>query len=162
MELNISLDEYRIKPNGVIHIGSDKGQMASYYHSQGVHKVMWIDKDFMKYRELYQTSAAFAMEQLYYTADLGFTNDKMTFKNLWREYSVQIDIETYDLLCLDISADSCLAVLNGFEDFLKPIQNILIRPDADSLVESKLAEEGFVKIVQTDTVIIYEGQKVAV
>jgi hypothetical protein len=159
MELNISLKAHGIDPNGVIHVGANTGEMAPYYHSQGVNKVMWIDKDHMKYKELYQTSSPFAMDQLYFTADLCNINEvggKTTFKSLWRKHSAMIDIETYDLLCLDIKSDTSL-VLDGFEDFIKFIQYVLIRPGAESWAEKSLADAGFLKTTQTGEVIIYKG-----
>ena len=161
MDIKTSLKGHGIIPNGIIHVGSNKGEMASYYHSEGVHKVMWIDKDHRKYKELYQACSPFGMDQLFFTAYLSNAEEldvKNTFKNLWRKHSAMLDIESYDLLCLDIKSDVS-HVLVGFEDLLKLMEHVVVRSGSEAWVEKTLADAGFLKILQTSTAIIYKGKK---
>lgn len=161
MDFKTSLKDHNIHPNGVIHVGANIGEMAPYYHKEGIHKVMWIDKDHGKYKELYQATAPYGMHQLYFTAELYNAEEvggKTTFKHLWRTHSAKIDIETYDFLCMDIKADT-RHVLDGFEDFLGLMKHVAVRPGSEAWVEDTLSHAGFTKAIQTDTVIIYEGKR---
>lgn len=159
MELGLSLKEHGIEPNGVIHIGAAKGALAKYYHGEGVFKVMWVEKNQKLFKELYQNTAPYAMEQQRYIAELAAHDEVggcQRFKTFWRTNSADIDIETYDMLNLDISSELG-SVIEGFEDFIDLMKTVILRQGLPrDIVDPKLKALGYVPVIETYEHAIYQ------
>ncbi len=98
------------------------------------------------------------MSQLYYIQKLGnYTktdNSLCTFKSLWRRYSHEIDIETYDFLCVDIkhNADE---VLQGMDDFIKLMPYIALREPTNMCDDYLIHQKKYNILLENPDWIIY-------
>jgi hypothetical protein len=161
--MEISLKQYNIEPNGVIHVGAGAGQMARYWYDEGVYQIVWIEKNHNIYKELYKNTSPFGMQQLHYIQELNDSNDNsltnsVGFKTFWRRNIVDIDIETYDLLYVN-TKHNANKIIDGFQDLLKYMKHIILHPClSQEITEKRLKELGYNMILETNNHIIYEAQ----
>lgn len=149
---HVHLDLEPFNVNGVIHVGAGEGEFADYYHKLGVNKVLWLEKDEHKYKDIYASTCKYGMDQqilITNVLDYDATGYKK-FVTLWRQNGSYIDMDTYDLLHVAAHPDR-LMIMEGFDflvDFFKEIlfTDKLDMPDPGQIapLESYLARKGFV------------------
>lgn len=145
-KLHLNLEPFEI--NGVVHVGADTGQFAGYYHSLGIHKVLWIERQGHKYGSLYANTCRYGMKQRIINAHLHDHDDPPSVKKfitLWRQNAAYIDIDTYDMLHI-VSRSNRKEILNGFEFLLAGFNLIVFSNSNDSDIEeleSLLDAQGF-------------------
>jgi len=149
---HVRLDLEPFNVNGVIHVGADQGQFADYYHKLGVNKVLWVEKDEYKYKDIYSATCKFGMDQQILICHLMESDAPplvKKFLTIWRENGPFIDMDTYDLLHIATAHDRW-KIVQGFDFLLDFFKEILItddkpHPDHDfaDTMQSLLGPKGF-------------------
>lgn len=141
--------------NGVIHIGAGLGEYVKNYYDLGIHQVVWVERDESLYKELYANTCKFGMKQLYLFQFVSGKNDfkEMTLKNLWRKNSCDIDIETYDLLVLDIK-ENLGEIFDGLENFKDNFKHV-ITTHVDLQFHEYMDFNGYKLDVYSDNYVLY-------
>lgn len=139
------------KFNGVINIGASAGEYAKCYYDLGISSVVWIDKNSNLDGVLYQATKNFGMRQQYYFAEINNldTEKSKRFKSFWRINAVYIDIETYDLLHIDVK-NNTLNMLLGFEDLITNFRAIILTQHHENESKSYIENNGFESTTYSD------------
>ena len=135
-KLDLSINQYNI--NGIIQFGSNTGELSNYYHSIGVHKVLWIDKTSENYSSLYDTTRKFGMEQNYAFFDTSI----IAFKEWWRKNVSWCDIESYDMIYLS-QTENQKKTISGFENLLGTIKLVYFANGIENDCHIFLLENGY-------------------
>lgn len=144
-------DLEQFKFNGVINIGANTGEYAKCYYDLGISSVVWIDKNANLDGVLYQATKNFGMRQQYYFTEINNldTEKSKRFKSFWRMNAADIDIETYDLLHIDVK-NNVLNVLSGFENLFTNFRAIILTQHHGNESKNYIENHGYESVAFSD------------
>ena len=130
--------------NGVINIGSKDGHYAKHYYELGLYSALWIDKNLKYDAALYNNTKNIGMKQQYYFTEISNidSDNTLRFKSFWRANAASIDIETYDLLHLDIK-NNHIDVIKSFDNLITNFRAIVITKNHNFELQTFLEQNKF-------------------
>jgi len=104
---------------GVIHIGTNGEKYAKAYEKNNFSHALWIEQKQENIANLYKNTRETTVFSKYFCANLSnvTTQNNITFDQLVRENIVDINLDFYDLIVLDLHGEE-KSVLEGFGPLL--------------------------------------------